>query len=49
MTLNVTAKGFFCENNKKTFVVFRFSPQEFGTTIWNKLENVSLRKDFCDE
>lgn len=49
MTLNVTSQCYYCEHNKKTVVVFRFSPQEFGTVIWNKLEKVSLRTDFCDE
>jgi hypothetical protein len=33
MTLNVTAEYFNCEKNKKTFIVFLFSPQEFGVNI----------------
>ena len=48
MTLNVTVEYFYCNQSKKTFIVFRFSPQEFGLTIWKKLENVKLRNDFCD-
>ena len=48
MTLNVTAEYFNCDKNLKTYIVFRFSPQKFGTNIWNKLENVKLRIDFCD-
>jgi hypothetical protein len=48
MTLNVTSEYFYCNQSKKTFIVFRFSPQEFGVNIWNKLEKVKLRMDFCD-
>ncbi len=48
MTLNVTAEYFYCERNKKTFIVFRFSPHDFEVNIWNKLKNVKLRQDFCD-
>jgi len=48
MTLNVTAEHFYCKQSKKTYIVFKFSPQEFGVNIWNKLENVKLRADFCD-
>ena len=48
MALNVTAEHFYCEHNKKTFIVFRFSPQEFGNNIWNNLEKVKLRNDYCD-
>ena len=49
MTLNVTAEHFFCNQSKRTYLVFRFSPQDFGSVIWDKLENVKLRKDFCDK
>jgi hypothetical protein len=48
MTLNVTAEHFYCNQSKKTYIVFKFSPQEFGFNIWNKLENVKLHADFCD-
>ena len=46
--LYVTADYFYCDQSKTTFIVFRFSPQDFGLTIWKKLENVKLRNDFCD-
>lgn len=48
MTLNVTAEHFYCKQSKKTYIFFKFSPQEFGVTIWDKLENVKFRADFCD-
>ncbi|MCB0443450.1 MAG: hypothetical protein KDC50_05310 [Flavobacterium sp.] len=48
MTLNVTAEHYYCDQSKTTFIIFRFSPQEFGLEIWEKLEKVKLRKDFCD-
>lgn len=47
MTLNVTAEHFYCDQSRTTYIVFRFSPQDFGLNIWKKLENVKLRKDFC--
>jgi hypothetical protein len=49
MTLNVTAEHFYCIQSKKTYIVFKFSPKEFGANIWNKLENVKFRSDFCDK
>ena len=48
MTLNVTAEHFYCNQSRTTYIVFRFSPQDFGSVVWDKLENVKLRKDFCD-
>lgn len=48
MTLNVTAEHSYCDHRKKTFIVFRFSPQEFGLDIWKKLGSVRLRGDFCE-
>lgn len=48
MTLNVTAEHFYCNQSTTTYIVFRFSPQDFGAVVWDKLENVKLRKDFCD-
>jgi len=48
MTLHVTTEHFYCNQSRTTYIVFRFSPQEFGLNIWKKLENIKLRKDFCD-
>lgn len=47
ISLNVAAEYYYCEHNKRTLFVFRFSPREFGDPIWHKLESVKLRKDYC--
>lgn len=48
ISLNVTVDFSYCEYNKKTFITFKFSPQEFGEKIWDKLEKVKLRNDYCE-
>lgn len=48
MTLNITAEYFYCNQFRKTYILFRFSPQDFVHDIWTKLASVTLRKGFCD-
>lgn len=48
MTLHVTIEQGYCEKNKKSITLFRFSPKEFGSEIWLKLNQVKLRGDVCD-
>lgn len=46
MTLYVSAEHFYCDESKTTYLVFRFSPQEFEGNVWNKLNQVKLRKQY---
>ncbi len=48
MTLNATVEHSYCKKSKTTYILFRFSPQEFRVNIWNKLNSIKLRKNFCD-
>lgn len=48
MVLHVLATQHFCETEKKTVVVFKFSPKEFGNTIWNTLNAVPLLGYVCE-
>ena len=42
MTLNVLIEKIYCEKKKKSIILFRFSPKEFGDDVWQKLEEVKL-------
>ena len=42
MTLNVKVEKIYCEEKKKSILLFRFSPKEFGEEVWQKLEEVKL-------
>lgn len=47
MTLNVLVNQYYCEQKNKYIILFKFSPQDFGNDVWNKLEEVKLPMDFC--
>lgn len=48
MILNVLATQYFCETEKKTVVVFRFSPAEFEKPIWNTMNSIKLIDAECN-
>lgn len=47
MTLNVTVSCQYCSQQKKSVLVFRFSPENFENEIWHKLNTVSLFSPDC--
>jgi len=47
MTLNVLVEYYYCETQKKTIMVFRYSPKPFDNPVWHKLKEVKLRADVC--
>lgn len=44
MTLNVKVEEIYCEEQEKSVLVFRFSPQAFDAPVWQKLEEVEVPK-----
>ncbi|MCK0110169.1 hypothetical protein MWU58_12750 [Flavobacteriaceae bacterium S0825] len=48
MTLNVLVEYYYCEIQKKTIMVFRYSPKPFDNAVWYKLNEVKLRADACE-
>jgi hypothetical protein len=48
MILNVLVESYSCEQKKKSIIVFKFSPQEFESDVWLKLNEVKLHKHVCD-
>ena len=48
ITLNVTIENYYCEKEKKSIILFRFSPKEFGDDVWLKLHRVKLQANVCD-
>ena len=47
MTLNVLAELHYCEAKNKTVLLFRFSPSNFNSEIWEDLKKIKVREDFC--
>jgi hypothetical protein len=47
MTLNVTIEQHYCKSSQKAVILFKFSPKDFDHNTWEKLSQVSLRKDLC--
>jgi len=47
MTLNVTVETFYCEQENRTIIHFRFSPKPFENTVWDTLAEVKLKSDVC--
>jgi len=48
MTLHVMAEQYFCEKEKRTIIVFRFSPKHLEHSIWELLKGVPLIEDACE-
>jgi CubicO group peptidase (beta-lactamase class C family) len=48
MTLNVLVENHYCEQKKKSIILFKFSPKEFGNEIWRVLEKVHLSGKVCE-
>ena len=48
MTLNVLVVYYYCETQKKTIMVFRYSPKPFDNPVWETLNEVKLRADACE-
>lgn len=49
MTLNVLVETYYCEQEKKRIILFRFSPKSFGHDVWNTLKEVKLMSDVCKD
>ena len=49
ITLQVQVEQYRCVPEKKSFILFRFSPQAFDHAVWRKLAAVKLRADVCGD
>lgn len=48
ITLNVKVESHYCKKEKRTVILFKFSPKEFKHKTWEMLERVKLHKSVCD-
>ena len=48
MTLNVLVKQHYCKRQKKSIILFRFSPKKFSNGVWKILNEVTLRDNICE-
>ncbi len=51
MTLHVEVDQIYCKEKKKSIILFRFSPKEFGHKVWKKLAEPTLPAEMlaCQE
>ena len=47
MTLNALVENYYCEQEKKRIILFRFSPKPFNHDVWSTLDEVKLSNDSC--
>lgn len=48
MTLNVSVERHYCEEVSKAILLFKFSPKEMGSDIWQMLKKVQFRDKVCE-
>lgn len=48
MTLNLQVEQEFCQQKNKAMITFRFSPKEFNSPIWLKLNSVTVIENLCN-
>ena len=48
MTLHVQALSHFCEKEKQSIILFKFSPKPFEHSVWKQLDGVKIKNGFCD-
>ena len=48
ITLNVKIESHYCKKEKRTLLLFKFSPKEFKHKTWEMLERVKLLFNGCD-
>ena len=49
ITLNVLIKSSYCKKEKRTVILFKFSPKEFKHKVWKTLNEIKLYSNVCDE
>ncbi|MEZ4797969.1 MAG: hypothetical protein R2785_12470 [Flavobacteriaceae bacterium] len=47
MTLYVIVKTYHCKEESKTIIHFKFSPKPYEDEVWETLNEVKLKNDFC--
>lgn len=48
ITLHIIVKSHYCEKEKKSIILFLFSPKEYNHPVWNTLNKIRLTKNFCE-
>ena len=48
ITLHIMIEQQYCEEKQSYTPIFRVSIKDFDAPIWQELQSVKLRKDFCE-
>ena len=46
--LNVKVESNYCEESKKTIILFKFSPKKYTHKVWETLNDIELKKEYCN-
>ena len=49
ITLNVLIESSYCKKEKRTVILFKFSPKEFKHKVWKTLNEIKLYSNVCDK
>lgn len=49
ITLNVIVKTYYCKEENKTIIHFKFSPKPYEDKVWDTLAEVKLKDSICKE
>jgi len=48
MTLHVLIEKYYCKQENKTIIFFKFSPKDFENDVWILLRSVKLINNYCE-
>ena len=48
IVLNVLIESHYCKKEKKTVLLFKFSPKGYKHKVWETLKSIQLKEDFCE-
>lgn len=49
ITLNVLIESRYCKKEKRTIILFKFSPKAFKHNVWKTLNEIELYANVCDK
>ncbi|WP_400078710.1 hypothetical protein [Winogradskyella sp. R77965] len=49
LTTYILGRQIFCEDTKKPIVIFKISSKAFNEPIWDKLNDINVKENICDD
>jgi hypothetical protein len=48
ITTHILGSQVLCKTTGKTIIIFKFSPQEYGSPVWDQLNNINMKDHICN-